>query len=250
VFDAWGQAVAMEQIGLWVGLVTSLLLASMLLRDNAGARLAQHILVGAGVGYAVVLAVRGVLWPQLLGPLLREPNDSLWRWMVAVLLVLLLSAGTVQIVTAGRGPRWLLWAGAVPVAIVVGAGVAIAALGVVEGTLAPQFLRAAASGFVTGSPLAVVTGVLTLLITSGAIIHLRVNPTRDLGHAPGWVSGFVSAWAAVGRRGLWLAAGVIFARLVASRISLLAARFEYLAAALQQTGLWAWFSRMWETLFG
>ena len=249
MFDALGQSGAAGQIGLWVGLLTSLALASMLLRDNTLARLAQHILVGAGVGYAVVLAVRSVLWPQLVGPLLRAPDASPWRWLLAGLLAVLLLAGTVQIVTGGHAPSWLLLAGAVPVAMVVGASIAVAMLGAVEGTLAPQFLRAAASGLVTGAPLTVVTGVLTLLITSGAIIHLRVNPDRDLHGAPGWLRGFVGAWAAIGLRGLWLAAGVIFARLVASRISLLAARFEYLAAALQQTGVWAWVNRLWEALF-
>ena len=97
MFDALGQSGAAGQIGLWVGLLTSLALASMLLRDNALARLAQHILVGAGVGYAVVLAVRSVLWPQLVGPLLRAPDASPWRWLLAGLLAVLLLAGTVQI---------------------------------------------------------------------------------------------------------------------------------------------------------
>lgn len=250
MFDSLGQAAFFEQVGMWTGLLMSLLLASMLLRDNALARLAQHILVGAAIGYATVLAVRAVLWPHLIDPLLRAPADSVANWIAALLLFLLLLAGSVQIWTQGRAPRGILTVGALPVALIVGASIAIAALGVVQGTLAPQFLRAAASGLVGGTALEVITGLLTLLVTSGAIIHLRLNPTRDLHAAPGWLRGFVRAWAAIGRRGLWLAAGVIFARLVASRVSLLAARFDYMAVTLQQTGLWAWFSRLWDTLFG
>lgn len=250
MFDALGQASLLAQAGMWTGLLMSLLLASMLLRDNALARLAQHILVGAAIGYATVLAVRAVLWPQLIGPLMRAPADSVANWFAALLLILLLLAGLIQIWTQGRGPRGILIVGALPVALIVGASIAIAALGVVQGTLAPQFLRAAATGLVGGAPVEVATGLLTLLVTSGAIVHLRMNPERDLQAAPGWVRGIVRAWAAIGRRGLWLAAGVIFARLVASRVSLLAARFDYIVVTFQQTGLWAWLSRLWEALFG
>lgn len=248
--DSLSQATASAQIGLWVGLIISLMLAGMLLRDNGPARLAQHILVGAAIGYATVLAVRGVLEPQVLRPLRAGFADTPLSWPALVMLLCLLVPGVVQILNRGHPPRWLTLAGTLPVAFIAGTTIAIAALGVVQGTLAPQFLRAAATGLADGPALTMITGVLTLLVTSGAIIHLRVNPARDLRAAPGWIRGLVTAWAAVGRRGLWLAAGVIFARLIASRVSLLAARFEYLAATLQQTGLWAWFVRLWQTLFG
>ena len=46
---------------------------------------------------------------------------------------------------------------------------------------------------------------------------------------------------AIGKRGLWLMAGVLFARLMASRFSLLIARMSALAAQLDDIGLWEWF---------
>lgn len=250
MIDSLGSATVPGQFGLWVGLLISLALASILLRDNALARLAQHILVGAGIGYATVLAVRAVLWPQVFAPLQSGGLTSPGYWINIVLLFCLFVAGTAQILTQGHGPRWLTAVGALPVAFIAGAGIAVAALGVVQGTLAPQFLRAAATGLPAGPVLTVVTGLLTLAVTSGAIVHLRVNPARDLRAAPAWMRNLVNAWAAIGRRGLWLAAGVIFARLAAARVSLLAARVEYLAATVQQTGIWMWFTRLWQTLFG
>jgi hypothetical protein len=39
--------------------------------------------------------------------------------------------------------------------------------------------------------------------------------------------------------------GVLFARLAASRISLLAAEFVYLRQVLEQTGLWSFFESFW-----
>ena len=41
---------------------------------------------------------------------------------------------------------------------------------------------------------------------------------------------------------LWLAAGIIFARLMASRLSLLIARIDYLMSAFYATPFWQWWT--------
>lgn len=134
--------------------------------------------------------------------------------------------------------------GAIPVALVIGLGIAVITLGSIQGTLAPQSLRAAATGLDgSGGPAQFLLGALMLLITTGALLQLRIKPSRDLADQPAWVRSLLTGWMAIGKRGLWLAAGVIFARLMASRFSLLIARVEFLAGRLETTGLWQWLDR-------
>jgi hypothetical protein len=54
-------------------------------------------------------------------------------------------------------------------------------------------------------------------------------------------------WIWVGKRALWVAAGVIFARLAAARLSLLISRFEYFRATLAQTGIWDFVESIWRS---
>ncbi|HMN27545.1 MAG TPA: hypothetical protein PKE45_05260, partial [Caldilineaceae bacterium] len=51
--------------GAVLGLLIALVLFSTLLGENVLTRLAQHILVGAALGYAVLLAIRDLLLPTL-----------------------------------------------------------------------------------------------------------------------------------------------------------------------------------------
>ncbi|MEZ4675610.1 MAG: hypothetical protein R2932_15370 [Caldilineaceae bacterium] len=52
-------------LSLWVSFFFSLMIGSLLLRDNFFAKLAQYIFVGVSVGYLAALAVQHVLRPRL-----------------------------------------------------------------------------------------------------------------------------------------------------------------------------------------
>jgi hypothetical protein len=109
----------------------------------------------------------------------------------------------------------------------------------VQGTLLPQFLSAAASGLQPEAPLGpFLTGLLTLLITAAALVYYAVDPQAHLEGQPGWVRRLVAGWIWFGQRAVWFAAGALFARLAASRTSLLIAQFEWLRATLAATELW------------
>ncbi len=60
----------------------------------------------------------------------------------------------------------------------------------------------------------------------------------------------IQVWAAAGKRALWFAAGVLFARLAASRLSLLIARIEYFVEILERTAIWRQLIRLIEPFFG
>ena len=51
-------------------------------------------------------------------------------------------------------------------------------------------------------------------------------------------NGLILFWAGLGKRGLWFAAGVLFARLAASRLSLLIVWLESMIQFLQQSWIW------------
>jgi hypothetical protein len=80
--------------------------------------------------------------------------------------------------------------------------------------------------------------VLTLLITTATLLYLYVDPARYLAEQPTYVRRLLNSWLWLGQRALWLAAGIIFARLMASRLSLLIARIDYLITALTSTPFW------------
>ena len=168
----------LASVGLWMGLVISLLMFSLVAGDNGMARLAQYLLVGSALGYAAVLAWQEVLRPRLFAPLQSAPAD--WRiWLPLLLGMLLLIAGAERTL---RGPAssdagWrgvLHLLGALPLALFLGVTLSLGVIGGVQGTLFPQFMRAAESGLAWGESLDVLlTGMLGLLLTTGVIIHLR-----------------------------------------------------------------------------
>ena len=242
----------LHDVSLWLGFLVSLALFSLLIGENFLARFTLHILVGATLGYAAVLAWQAVLEPMLAAPLLDDPSANL-ALLFPLLLVLIMSAAGLERVFRSRHPttqlaawrRLLSVLGSFPVALVLGLSIAVITLGTIEGTLAPQALRAAATGLDGSSGIVnLLVGALMLLITTGALLQLRIKPARDLANQPAWVRSLLLGWMAIGKRGLWLAAGVIFARLIASRFSLLIARVQFLASQLETTGVWQWLQRL------
>jgi hypothetical protein len=75
-----------------------------------------------------------------------------------------------------------------------------------------------------------------------------VNTARGLEEQPQWLQSLLRAWIWIGKRAFWFAAGVIFARLAAARLSLLIARFEYFLARLNETNVWNIAERIWSNL--
>ncbi len=249
-----------ENAGLLIGFVFSLLILSFVIRDSWLVRAAQYLLVGVTLAYTVVLVWSNVLWPRLFLPLLTGPvalfdsggqaTDQLWRgWLPLVAGLLLWAAGidNLRRRSTGDGQPWLRHLAAFPLALLVGVGLGAGVAGAIQGTLLPQFWRAGEMGrSFAGASSLLLTGLLTLLITGGALLHLYAGqaageddhfPTHRF---PALLRPVLNGWAWLGQRALWLAAGVIFARLFASRITLLIARLDTLFFSQQASDLWRW----------
>ncbi|MDE0180181.1 MAG: hypothetical protein OXL39_02480 [Caldilineaceae bacterium] len=274
---------SLQDAGLLLGLIISLAIGSCLIRDNVLARLAQYILVGAGLGYMAVVAWSNVLWPQLIAPFMADPAS----WLSAerpedlqnrlpLLLGLVMWLGGLDLLfrPPGKwsGRRLLRLLAVIPAAILAGAGLGVGLSGALQGTFWPQLaaavdlsqanLSAAPAGASASGQTQWLLRLLTLVITGGVLIHLRTGrsglagserpasepSTRDIvplstaaGPAPlarGALAKVLAAWEGVGRRALWLAAGMIFARLVAARFTLILARLEYFMFELPRSELW------------
>jgi len=243
----------MQAAGIWVGLAISLLVFSAILGDHWLARLGQYILVGAGLGYAAAVTWHALLGLAFVQGLIATPAQEPWNWVPVLLALLLLISAAERLLFQGEGGppaggmrRLLRWAGVLPAALLLGAGVAVVAIGAVQGTLLPQFLAAARTGLRPEAPLDIfLTGLLTLLITASALVYFALDPQRHLEGQPTWVQRLMRAWVWFGQRAVWFAAGALFARLAASRTSLLIAQLEWMRATFTATELWQTIQGWW-----
>ncbi len=274
----------MQDAGLILGLVMSLMIGSYIVRDSFLARLGQYVLVGAGLGYTVVLVWRNVLWPRLFAPLIADPmswqsapvSGLLDLWLPLLMGVLMWGGGLelLRRPPKRRGGRSLLrLLAAVPAAILGGVVLGVAVSGAVQGTLWPQLAAAAAAGDGpggAGQPTWLVR-FLTLIITGGVLIHLQLGPIAGVtkngpsstGTSPSEraeaadkgrprlyrmvMLPLLRVWEGIGRRALWLAAGIVFARLVAARFSLTLSRLDYFLFEVPRSDLW---QLLWASLRG
>ncbi len=233
----------------WTALAISILIASMALRETVLARLAQYVLVGAGVGYAVVLAWHHVLRPRLWGPLWQGTlEEQFWvplpggapfwlGWAPLVLGLLLWLAG-LDLLRGGGDDRLgavLRFLGALPGGILVGVGLGVALAGAFQGTLLPQLLRAGQLARPGIAPLELwLLGLLSLILTGGVLLAWVVRDETAQQVYGGGAGLVVRGWRRIGQRALWLAAGVLLARLLFSRITLLAARIQAVEGWIRQ----------------
>ncbi len=82
-----------DLLGTLVGLVLTLFVFSYLLGDNAVFRFTIHLFVGVSAGLAAAVALRNVVVPHLLLPVMdfSEPLEWLWSFLPFLLGLLLLA---------------------------------------------------------------------------------------------------------------------------------------------------------------
>lgn len=194
-------------LAVWVAAVATLLTWSILVGARRPFTWTQRLLAGLLTGYLALLAIRDVLLPRLVEPLADAPAERPLLFAALLLAALLV------------GARWLpRWAGALPIAVLVGATAAFALGGAMVGTVLPQVVglipvaRSDGAGWL-GTVLSAVIASLVLL----AFLH---GPARGR-----LVDAFGGAgrWLILGGVGAWLG------YLVLSRVVLLTDRLAFLA---------------------
>ena len=193
-------------IGTWVAALTTIAVWSYLVGGRTLFRHLQYLLAGMGTGYLALIALREVLVPRLVLPLVNDPADN------PLLLLALIGCAVLA------GAAWLPRRVVAPVAaVMVGTTAAFALGGAVVGTLLPQvagaLLRPSAgmSGLIDG----LVALAITILVL---VAFLRGTPEGRLtGRAA-----TLGRWLLIGGIGGWLGF------LLVSRLALLVDRLGYL----------------------
>lgn len=114
-----------------LGLLLTVMVFSYLAGDNVFFRLAMHLLIGVGAGYATALLIQLVLIPHLLQPLLSGNGNAFYLSLaICLFLLLLLTAFISRFNYLAR----------LPLAFLIGVIAAVSIFGLARGSLAPQML--------------------------------------------------------------------------------------------------------------
>ncbi len=210
-----------DLVGVWVGVILTLLVFSYLLHDSPLFRIAQAIFVGVTVGYAATVAIRSILVTRLFAPLLTD-FEFYWTLLIPLVLGLLLFT------------KWrAAWAGVgnISIAFLFGVGSALAIGGALTGALVPQLQATMVSLSPSLGLDTIVNNLLLAVGTIGAFLSFRfIVPAQT--RAPVRALDVVArGWSVVGRWFIYFAFGAIFADAAVSRVSILVSRFYYVLQA-------------------
>jgi hypothetical protein len=200
-----------DQIGVWVGVILTLLVFSYLLGDTPLFRVAQAIFVGVAIGYAATAAVYLVLLPRLFDPLFADPILNSYLVIPLALGLLLLTKLRASWAPLGNSS----------IAFLFGVGSALALGGALSGTLLPQLSA-------TVVPLDSLENVLLVLGTLGALLSFRFVQPQSARGGTHVLETVGRGWGYLGRWFVLIAFGAIFASTAISRVSILVNRVYFL----------------------
>jgi hypothetical protein len=210
-----------------IAAILTFMVWSYLLGDNPAFRVAEHLLVGTAVGYAVVVAWFNAVQPALFGPVARQSPA-----LAAVPLVLCL------LLAARVHPAWSS-VGNITIAFLIGVGAALAIGGALFGTLWPQTSATASlslnpADYGDTQPMLSSTffwqNLAILVGTVGTFFYFTFN-TQPEGLLGGFRETFTRFWSGIGRWVIMITLGALFANTVMSRIALLVGRVQWLLRA-------------------
>jgi hypothetical protein len=223
---------ALETAGTIISALLTVMVLSYVIGDNILFRIAVHIFVGVAAGYAGALALRTVLYTQLVLPLQTEGLSAVTTIFVISWVLVLLLALKAWPATASLG--------SLPMALLVGVGAALVVGGAITGTLVPQTLAAmdslnpfAVAPLTGETGLERVANVLILLTgTVSTLLYFRFTAKRGpLGEA--LHSPLSNAVSSVGRIFIALTFGVMYAGALAAAIAVLSERVQFLVGLLR-----------------
>lgn len=195
-----------DTVATWVAAIATLVVLGGLLGERRAFGWSQHLLAGLATGLLAVLAIRELIVPRVVEPLLADPGGRGDLWI-----------GLGLVVTTAAVP-WIPRAvAAVPISLLVGSLAAFALGGAIVGTLLPQLAASVAR------PEA---GLGSTLVTVGAAAITVVVLVGFLHGAPR--GRFVGGAAAAGRWIMLLGLGGWLGYLLLSRLVLLIDRLTFL----------------------
>jgi len=223
-------------VGGGIAAVLSLCVLSRVLGDNPLYRLAQSLAVGIALGYVTAVVVRGAIALPLDRLLFGQAVAMEWVVMLGGL-----GLGLLLVTRFGR-QHGSYWAN-LPLALVFGVGAAIALVGAVRGTLAPQLFATIRLAPLAGSyDQQIGTGILVALTVTTLLAFTYTSSPKNVDAEGNERRGpLTNALRLFGRGSVLMAFGVFFAATVTTYLSALVAQL----AAISQ-----WVETLWVFTFG
>ena len=168
-----------DVLATWVAAIATLVVLGGLLGERRLFGWSQHLLAGLATGFMALLAIREVIGPRLLDPLVAGGVGRLDLWI-----------GLALVAAAAAAPWLPRIVAAVPISIAIGSLAAFALGGAVIGTVIPQLAatvavdRASTLEAVTGLAAAGVSGLVLLGFIHGVP---RGRPMRAAAGAGRWL---------------------------------------------------------------
>jgi hypothetical protein len=220
-----------DLIGTVVAALLTLFVFSYLLGDLPGLgvlfkflyRLAMHILVGAGVAYALAVAVWSILYLRAFVPLL----EASYRHDIPMIIIIVIGVALGAFLVLRRIDRRVAFVGNYATSYLVGVGLGVSAGGALVGTVFTQ-TRATAEARAVITPF---DPLILLLGTLLALIAFSFTATARRGIL-GILSRLVQLLAGLGRIVVYFALGAAFAGAFVAGVSVLAGRLQFLIGAL------------------
>jgi hypothetical protein len=215
----------LDFVGGMVAFILTLAVLSYLIGDNPLFRAAIHIFIGVAAGFAAVVMMNNVILPRLIIPLVYGTGGT--RLLALIPLVL---SGLLFLKISPHLGKW----GTLPVAYLVGAGVAVGIGGVITGTLLPQAVASInlldltpdiAAETTTG--IRIVNGIIILLGTITTLAYFQfVIRSKDKGPSrlQAWLEGLGQA----GQVFIAIALGFIFSGIYSAALIALIDRINFL----------------------
>lgn len=233
-----------DLIAAFLATVLTIMVLTYLIGDNPLFKIAMHLLIGVSAGYAGAIAMRNVLRPGLIDPILDAFDEAgltglldpqlivtvIIPWALVLLLFLKVAPSTARY-------------GTVSMALLVGVGAAVVVGGAITGAIVPltlasmnplggQQVASAASG---ASGLERFLDVFIVLLgTLTALFYFRFSVRSSGGEAPlAVVSGLsvpgpLSIFRGIGKGFIAITFGVMYAGAVAATLIVLAERLQFM----------------------
>ncbi len=214
----------MDIIWTVVSFLLTLLILSFIFGDNPLFRFAAYLFVGVSAGYAAVLLIYQVLWPQLVVPIVAGD------WITAVPLAL-------GLLLVFRLVPSLSRIGNISMAYLVGAAAAVAIGGAVLGTLLSQ-TRGAINAFDSGAsangaaPLGGLGDALVMLVGTVATLAYFQFTARTRPNQPPKRPAAVETLARIGQIFIAVTLGALFAGVMAAALTALIERLGFIQTTL------------------
>ena len=187
-------------------------------------RLALHILVGAGVAYALLVAGWGIFYPRVFQRLLLFSAEGFTVNVGIASIGVVLGA-----LLLFKLSRPLAGLGNIATGYLIGVGLGVAAGGAVLGTLYAQSVSTATlSGVRTDNPLwLIIDSVILVFGTLTVLLSFTFTATGRRGIG-GWAARLVRALSIFGRGFVYVALGAAFAGVYAASVAVLAGQAQTL----------------------